>query len=158
MRYAHAKLGQDLGINDQRLIENGDALEFTPNETKKIGRVSTGRVMVDGKNMGDLEDVEIRDREKMAESGIVVAYAVVDKNNGELAQRLELFQRGFLGDDEEDRISSAVQSAEAAVDKMSPSARKNENELREELQDAVQSYFSREINRTPVVIPIVHEM
>jgi len=158
MRYAHAGLGRDVGIPDQRLIENGDVLEFTPNETKKIGNIPVGRTLVDGKNMGDLEDIEVRDRANMAESGIVVAYAVVDKNTGELAQRLELIQRGFLGEEERDRIESAVQSAEAAVDKMSPDAVRNENELKTELQDAVQSYFNRELNRTPVVVPIIHQM
>ena len=158
MRKKHAELGEEVGVPEQLLIENGDVLEFTKEGAKVVGQVKSGRVIVDGKNVGDLEDIELRDRAKLAHSGIIVAFVVVDRKTGDLAGDPELIQQGFIGEDEERLIPAAAQSLKDALGELSADARRDISEVKEATRLAVRRYFRKRIDRKPVVIPIIHEL
>lgn len=158
MRQRHAELGEEVGVPERLLIENGDVLEFTRDGAEVVGHVKTGRVIVDGENVGDLEDVEIRDRAELANSGIVAAFVVIERETGELAAAPELIQHGFIGDDEEGLMGPAVDSLRSAIKNLSKDARRDSNEVEDAVTAAVRRFFRDRIDRKPVVIPIVHEL
>lgn len=158
MRKRHAELGASIGIENQMLIENGDILEFDRDGAQVVGHVHTGRVLVDGKYMGDLEEMVMRDRAKLANSGMIVALAVVDRDTGEVSERPDLLQRGFIGEEEIDHLlDEASDYALEAIQELSAQARKDTNEVREALRTSVRRFFRKAIDRKPVVIPVVHE-
>jgi ribonuclease J len=157
MRKEHAKLGREVGVPEQKLIENGDVLEFTRDGAHVAGRVETGRVLIDGTHVWDLEEVELRKRAELAESGIVVAHAVVDKSTGELAGPPELVQRGFL-DDEPELVDEAVEQVQQAIESLSSQARRDSSEVEGAIRRSIRKFFRERVERQPVAIPVVHEV
>lgn len=159
MRLAHSDLAKELGY-DSRLIEDGDVLEFTESGASVVDRISIGRIAVDGTLTGDVDDIQLRDRRKLASTGIVVAFAVLDGSNGELAGPPELLQRGFLADDDEsaELLKESVKYAEDAVQSLSADARTDPAEVAEALRTSIRRFFRKNIDRKPVVIPVVREM
>lgn len=159
MRTRHAELGKSVGVPECKIIENGDVLEFSKKGAKVVGRVFTGRLLVDGKYMGDEKEMVIRDRAKLAESGIIVAVATIERHSGDVSPPLELLQKGFLGDIAIDRLmDEASEYTLQAVENLSRKARKDANEVRDAMRTAVRRFFSKNLDRNPVVIPVVHEI
>lgn len=160
MRKQHAELGQRLGIENTVMIEDGDVLEFTADGARVIDRVHVGRVFVDGRSSGgDIEDMQLRDRRQLAHSGIIIAYAIVEKNTGKFTSGPDLLQRGFLRQGDEDvLLEQASDYAVKAINKLDDKVRSNLNEVSEALRLAVRRFFRKRLDRKPVVIPIVHEM
>lgn len=158
MRLAHADLARELGF-DTKLIEEGDVLEFTEDGVAIVDRISIGRIAVDGTMLGDIDDVTLRDRRKLAATGIVVAFAVMDRSDGSLTT-LDLLHRGFLPDHDEaeELLRGATEYAREAIDDLSADARSDAGAVGEALRTAVRRFFRREIERKPVVIPVVHEL
>lgn len=158
MRLAHSELAHDLGLAS-RLIEDGDVLEFRDGTATVVDRIPIGRVAVDGTQIGDVDDVQIRDRGKLAATGTIVAFAVLARSDSSLTS-IELLHRGFLPDDEESEamMSAARDYAVESINELSTDARADAAEVGEALRTAVRRFFRREIDRKPVVIPVVHEM
>ncbi|MFP4599555.1 MAG: ribonuclease J [Persicimonas sp.] len=160
MRQRHAQLGKDLGIEDTQLIENGDVLEFDHNGARVVGRVDTGRMLVDGKYTGDLEEMVMRDRAKLANSGMVVAFVVMDRNTGQVTGKPSLMQRGFIGEDADidKMLDEASKYANDAIHQLSKKARRDTSEVYEAVRSSIRRFFRKRIDRKPVVIPVVHEV
>ena len=159
MRKRHAQLAEAVGIEDSLLINNGDVLEFTSDYARVVGQVHHGRLLVDGRNVGDPEDFQLHDRRKLANAGIVIAFAVLDRERGELTEPPNLLQRGVIGPaDGEEVLEGASRAAERAVDRLSDNARADITEVKESIRLNVRQYFKDELNRRPVVIPVVHAL
>lgn len=159
MRQKHAALGRDLGVDESLLIENGDVLEFTEDGATVVGRVHHGRLLVDGRTVGDQEDFQLRDRRKLANAGIVVAFAVLDRENGALAAPPELMQRGVVGPADSDGVmEAAAEAAARGVEALGPDARRDLSEVKEAIRSEVRNYLRKTLDRRPVVIPLVHEL
>jgi ribonuclease J len=162
MRQKHAELAEEVGVPYQHVIENGDVLQFTEDDTRVVGSLNPGRVLVDGANVGDLESVALRDRAKLADAGIIVAFVVMDKSAGELEAKPELIQRGLMGaesdTDIEDMLERAADAAEQGILQLSDNARRDFNEVDDAIQRSVRKFFRRRIDRKPVVIPVIHEL
>ncbi len=159
MRQRHAELGRDVGVDEALVIENGDVLEFTDSSAKVVGQVHHGRLLVDGRNIGDPEDFQLHDRRKLANAGIVVAYAVLDLDRGELTEPPQLLQHGVVGpSDGDDILSGAALAANRAVDALSDDARRDLSEVKEAIRVEVRRHFRDKINRRPVVTPVVHAL
>lgn len=159
MRKRHADLATAVGVPNRQLIENGDVLEFDHNGARVVGHVHTGRQLVDGKYTGDLEEMVLRDRAKLANSGIIVAFVVMDRDTGEVTVPPELMQKGFIGEAEIDHLmDEAARYAFDAIGELSERARQDSNEVREAVRTSVRRFFRKRIDRKPVVIPVVHEV
>ena len=159
MRLAHSALAEQLGMRTM-LIEDGDVLEIREDAAMITERIAIGRIAVDGTMLGELDDVQLRDRRKLAATGIVVAFAVLDRSTGALSA-LELLHRGFLPDEHNDTaelLERAMKYARDAVAELSESARADVSEVAEALRTSVRRFFRRELERKPVVIPVVHEL
>lgn len=158
MRSQHAELAHQVGIKNTHLIEDGYVLEFVREGVRVVGRVPVGRVFVDGATGGDIEDVQLRDRKKLAHSGIIIAFAVLDRARGELISGPDLVNRGSLSQPEHALIEEGQRYAKEAIDRLSPDARANASEVSEAIRTSVRRFFRKKLDRKPVVIPIVHEM
>lgn len=159
MRKQHAELGKMIGMPSTILIEDGDVLEFTQGKVEVIERVHAGRVFVDGRSSGgDIENMQLRDRKKLAQSGIIIAYAILDKNTGNLTSGPDLLQRGFLKNDDDGMLEQAAVYAAQAFGNLSNKERQNVGAVSEELRGSIRRFFRKKLDRKPVVIPIVHEM
>jgi ribonuclease J len=159
MRKQHAELAETVGVRSSQVIENGDVLQFnSKGKPTVIERVHVGRIFVDGRSSAaDIEDVQLRDRKALAFAGIIVAHLVVNRSSGKVVSGPELMHRGFLNDEEEDLLPAAGEYVLESIERMPDSERRNSKQVAETLRQGLRRYFRKQLDRKPVVIPIVHE-
>ena len=95
---AQAKLAMDLGISkeDVFILESGDVLELGEQEAKVIGKVPVGDILVDGLGVGDVGNIVLRDRQHLAEDGIMIVVLALDQASGYLVSGPDIVSRGFV--------------------------------------------------------------
>ncbi len=159
VRKRHAEMGIELGAL-AHVINDGDILQIDRSGARVVGQVPHGRVAVDGNFLGDIADVQLRDRKKLAATGMIVAFLVMDRSNGAVVTGPDLVQHGFLADvpESEALLADASSYALEAIDELSEKARGDRAEVAEALRTSVRRFFRRALDRKPVVIPVVHEM
>ncbi len=156
----HRRLAQDVGVPEDNcfILEDGDVLELTAQGARKSNPVQVGRVFVDGKGVGDVGDVVIRDRRHLSEGGMVLAVMAIHQQSGELAAGPDLITRGFMGPDEIDEVlENAKKSVLEAVAGMNRETRTDPEELKEEVRKTLRRYFKKKFDRHPVVLPYIIE-
>jgi ribonuclease J len=157
---AHARLAESVGITADRvfLIEDGMGVEVSPTEARAAGPFPAGRVLVDGKSVGDIGAVVLRDRQLLAEDGLVAVSIAVDRH-GTVVASPEIASRGFVYVKENEplfeEIKKVVLAALAARDPDAPSDREL---IGATVRSAVRHFINQRFRRRPVVLPIVLEV
>jgi len=156
----HRQLAQDVGIPEENcfLLDDGDVLELTSRGAEKIKPIQVGRVFVDGKGVGDVGDMVIRDRRHLSEDGMVLAVMAIHQQSGELVAGPDLISRGFmLAEESEEVMESAKQAVLAALGGMNRETRTDPEELKEEVRRVLRRFFRKKLERRPVVLPYIIE-
>jgi ribonuclease J len=156
----HRRLAQDVGLPAENcfILEDGDVLELTVNSAKKVKPIQVGRVFVDGKGVGDVGDVVIRDRRHLSEGGMVLVVMAIHQQSGELVAGPELISRGFmLPEESEEVLESAKNEVLATLNNMNREARTDPAELKEEVRKTLRRFFRKKLERHPVVLPYIIE-
>jgi len=156
----HIRLAEAAGVEAEScfLLEDGSVLELTPNGARKAATVSAGRVFVDGKGVGDVEDVVIRDRRHLSEGGMVLAVMAIHQQTGELVAGPDLISRGFMrAEDSEEVMERAKKIVLETLRSMNRETRTDPGELQEEVRKALRRYFNKTLERRPVVLPFIME-
>jgi ribonuclease J len=156
----HRRLAQDVGLPEENcfIIEDGDVLELTANSAHKVKPIQVGRVFVDGKGVGDVGDVVIRDRRHLSEGGMVLAVMAIHQQSGELVAGPELISRGFmLAEESEEVLESAKREVVLALNNMNRETRTDPAELKEEVRRVLRRFFRKKLERHPVVLPYIIE-
>ena len=147
----HAALAMELSVPAENIaiIQNGQIIEFENGEMRLAGQVPTSHVFVDGSSVGDVGLEVMRERESLAQDGIVMVHLVLDKNTGKLMDEPAIFTRGFMvqnGSGEplagaRKRIGEVVQTANGSLQK--------------DVETAVKNYLRNETHRQPTVFVTV---
>lgn len=156
----HRKLAQDVGVPADHcfILEDGNVLELTSTSAKKIEPIQVGRVFIDGKGVGDVGDVVIRDRRHLSEDGMVLAVMAIHQQSGEIVAGPDLISRGFMRDQEEEEVLG--QARKVVLDilaNLNRETRTDPVELQEEVRKALRRYFRKRLERHPVVLPYIIE-
>jgi len=171
----HARLAEKLGIPRKHVLlaENGNVVSFERTESalteaasagsEVIGRISgsvtSGRVLIDGKGIGDVGRSVLKERRNLSEDGLVVVSMIIDEETGIVLYGPELISKGFvfgaetgyLVDDAQCVILEIVEEIEAG-------AHSRVDMIRSRLQKALKQYFFFTIRRRPVIVPIIIEV
>ncbi len=157
----HVRLATEVGLPAAgcHLLEDGDVLELAADGSARRGeRVAAGRVFFDGKGIGDVEDVVLRDRRHLSEDGLVLAVLAIAQHSGDVIAGPDLVSRGVVAEEASaevlDRAREAVLEALAAIN---PESRTDPVEVKDEVRRALRRYFKR-LDRRPVILPFVMEM
>jgi ribonuclease J len=156
----HRRLAQDVGIPTENcfILEDGDVLELTASSAQKTKPIQVGRVFVDGKGVGDVGDVVIRDRRHLSEDGMVLVVMAIHQQSGELVAGPELISRGFMGAEEsEEVLGNAKKVVLETLGGMNRETRSDPAELKEEVRKALRRFFRKKLERHPVVLPYIIE-
>ena len=157
----HARLAEGAGVPPERvfLVEDGLGLELSKSGARVLAGYPTGRIFVDGKGIGDVGQVVLRDRQLLAEAGMVVVALTIDKVSGTVVAGPEIASRGFVYMKESDELMEEVKRAvrEALA------AREEPEVIDRELigaiaRSAVRRFINQRFDRKPVVIPLVLEV
>ncbi len=161
MRRQHAKLAESLGIHPRNIfnVDNGDVLELTKNGMRKIGTVRTGRVFVDGKGVGDIEDLVLRDRMRLSTDGFVVIIALVNATTGELISDPEIITKGLLDEDKSQRLLyEATMMIKNLINQSDINLKTDAFEIKKKIRKAMNKFLYKKLMRNPMVLPIIMEV
>lgn len=157
----HLKLAREVGIPKEKtfLLEDGNSVVLSADGIRRGDSVLSGRVFVDGKGVGDVRDMVLRDRLHLSNDGMVIAVVTIDRTSGDIMGEPELFSKGFLHDErEEEVLKKAKKAVIAFLDETCRDVRIEGAELEAEIMKVMKRFFKKELARRPVVIPLVIEM
>jgi ribonuclease J len=156
----HARLAEDMGLGPDRifLIEDGMGLEVTKTAARVVGRYPVGRVLVDGKGVGDIGAVVLRDRQLLAQDGLVTVGVVVGRD-GALRAGPEIVSRGVVYVKESEPLLDELRATiVAALAGREPTAVVDREALAGLVRVTVRSFLNQRFQRKPVVLPVILEL
>ena len=156
----HVQLARTAGVPEENcfLLEDGEVLELTAENARKIASVPVGRVFVDGKGVGDVEDVVIRDRRHLSEDGMVLAVTAIHQQSGEIVAGPDLITRGFMrAGGGEEILERARQIVLQTLKEINRETRTDPGEAQEEVRKALRRFFYKALERRPVVLAFIME-
>ena len=156
----HRSLAEEVGIPKENCFVTTNGTPVLFDETKAwLGEtVETGRVCVDGKGVGDVGAVVLKDRRHLAEDGMSVVMLGICIANGAIIYGPELLSRGFVYEDEQqDYLEQARQAVLQAVMESSPEARTDVEELKGLMRQTVKRFVKKSRERRPMVLPVIIE-
>jgi len=157
----HSKLAQKTGVPAERclLATNGDVVSFYADTACFEEKVETGRVFVDGKGVGDVGNVVLRDRKHLSEDGMVVIIIGMNKTTGGIIYGPDIVSRGFVFEDESQAyLETAKCLVVEAVEELSEEMRCDCEEVNTTVRQVLRRFFKKSIERRPVILPVIMEM
>lgn len=141
------------------VMDNGDVLELTKNSAHLAERVPSGSVLIDGAGVGDVEGVVLRDRLAMANEGIFVVVATVDRKTGKLVSSPDIISRGFVYMKENEELINQARMVVRKAFEQRPTGRATDwSKFKMDLRDVVSDLLYRHTKRNPMVLPVINEV
>jgi ribonuclease J len=156
----HIELARGAGLPAENclLLEDGEVLEVDGKGARKAAAVPAGKVFVDGKGVGDVEDIVIRDRRHLSEDGFVLAVMAIHQQTGDLVAGPDLVSRGLVRPDNGGEIlDGAKRIVVETLGRVGREIRTDPEELKEEVRKALRHYFNKTLERRPVILPLIME-
>jgi ribonuclease J len=160
LRY-HAKLAEKSGINRENIfiLEDGEVLEIDHEGAKKAGRVDSGKLFVDGKDLGGVEDMVLRDRRVLAEDGIVIVLISIERLTKRIISGPELITRGFILEEASgDLLNGAREALTNTLQDLEEDIMGDIGLVQARLRSTIKKYIRSKIDRKPIIMPIVIEV
>jgi ribonuclease J len=160
MLAAHAQLAREGGVPEERIVlaENGSVVELTDGVPRIVDNVQAGITFVDGLGVGDVHDVALRDRRRLAEDGVLIVVATLaSQNGGGLTAAPELIARGF-GDAAEPLLDELRSEAARVLRELLADDVTEIKLLQEHLHDTLGGVVYDRTRRRPMVLPVIVEV
>ena len=158
---AHAETAQLMGIKSENIfmLVNGKVLEINENECKFTGTVPSGRVLVDGLGVGDVGNIVLRDRQHLAQDGLIVIVLTMDSQTGEVVAGPDVISRGFVYVRESENLMEDVKNVvKHEVTKCEERGIRDWTTIKTTVKDNLRDYLSVKTKRNPMIIPIIMEV
>ncbi len=154
----HAQLAESMGIASGNIFiaDNGRQVELTKRKMTVLDNVPAGKVFVDGYGVGDVGNAVIRERKRLAEDGLMIISAVIEKDTGLLISGPDIVSRGFVYvRDSEQLIAEAKLVAQIAIDECVYEGRIDWGTIRNRIRDDISHLLYERTKRSPMVLPII---
>jgi len=154
----HAQIAREMGMADDRVLiaEDGDVICFKEGRMQREGPITTGKILVDGKGVGDIGEIILRERRKLSRHGMVVILLVVDAETGETIYGPEIISRGFVFEDQGRFI---LEDAECIVlevlDELERPSPIDCSVVESEIGRRLKRFFYKVIERGPLITPVI---
>jgi len=154
----HAQIASEMGMADDHVLiaEDGDVICFENLQMQLEKPVPIGRILVDGKGVGDIGETVLRDRRKLGGHGMVVILLIVDENTGETTYGPEIISRGFVFENQGQFI---LEDAECIVlevlDELERPSPVDCSKVESEIRRRLKRFFYKVIERNPLIIPVI---
>lgn len=158
---AQAKLAMDLGISkeDIFILESGDVLELDYEEAKVTGKVPVGDILVDGLGVGDVGNIVLRDRQHLAEDGIMIVVLALDQASGYLVSGPDIVSRGFVYVKESDELmEEARERMTEVIENCLDRGITDWGKIKNSIKDSLGDYVWKKTKRRPMILPIILEI
>ncbi|MBF0177481.1 MAG: ribonuclease J [Magnetococcales bacterium] len=162
--HLHRDLAIEMGVKPENTLvaTNGDRIELGGESMRPLEQVVHGRVFVDGKGIGDVRDIVLRDRLHLSQDGLVVVVLVVEKDTARILEGPKLLTHGVVHEEESlellESARQAVQDALALGPKGMDFSEEEEVGIKDLAVRALRRFFKKRLGRRPVVLPLIMEM
>lgn len=158
---ANAEVAKSLGIPKKNvfIIQSGDVLELCDDSAEVVDKVHTGAILVDGLGVGDVGNIVLRDRQHLAEDGIIIVVLTLERRTNRLLAGPDIVSRGFVYVREsEELMDDARRAVSEAVDKCLSGRHTDWNKIKLVIRDSMNDYIWKKTKRKPMVIPIIMDV
>ena len=158
---AQAKIAQSLGMDKENIfiLSSGDVLELTEDTAEIVDKVPVGGILVDGLGVGDVGNVVLRDRQHLAEDGILIVVMALDQYTGMLAAGPDIVSRGFVYVRESDELMEEARlTVDAAISACVDRGVSDWGKLKNVTKDVLSEYVWKKTKRRPMILPIIMEV
>lgn len=158
---AQAKLAKELGIPKENIfiLTSGDVLELNKENARIAGKVPVGGILVDGLGVGDVGNIVLRDRQHLAEDGILIVVLALDGYSDQLVSGLDIVSRGFVYVRESDELMEEArhivdESVRGCLDR----GISDWGKIKSGIKDSLGEYVWKKTKRRPMILPIIMEV
>ena len=158
---AQAKIAEELGIEKENIfiLSSGDVLELSEERAVVTGRVPVGSILVDGLGVGDVGNVVLRDRQHLAEDGILIVVMALDEAGGMIVSGPDIVSRGFVYVKESDELlEEARMIVQNAMEDLVDRGITDWGKLKAATKDVLSEYVWKKTKRRPMILPIIMEV
>ena len=156
----HKELAEAVGIpsNNILLTENGMKLELTKSKFRSVGRVPSGATLIDGFGIGDIGNAVLKDRQNLADDGIVII-SVSQYKTGKFSRQVELVTRGFVyNKDAESLLAETKELIKLELENLESQEIKEIGKVKQKLKIKVGEFLNKKTDREPIILPIIMEV
>ena len=157
----HSQLAEKVGVKKGNIVlaEDGDVVEVTEDSISVRERVESGKVFVDGKGVGDVRDMVLKDRKHLSQDGLVIAILALNEKTGEIIYGPDIITRGVVFEEESaELLENARNIVIEVLGNINVEAKTDWLEVKEELRRALRRYFNKTLERRPVILPLIVEI
>ena len=158
---ANAGIAQSLGIPKDNIyiLHSGDVLELDDQQAKVVDHVHTGAILVDGLGVGDVGNIVLRDRQHLAEDGILIVVLTLERFSNQLLAGPDIVSRGFVYVREsEGLMDEARRVVENALDNCMDKHITDWGKIKNVTKDALSDFLWKKTKRNPMILPIIMEV
>jgi ribonuclease J len=157
----HTELAHSVGIDPENVFrgKNGLPLEIDEDGARFGEDIGAGTIFVDGLNIGDPDDVALRDRREISADGIFIVVATVSSDDGSVVADPEVIFRGVAFVEEADALVEELKDViEDSLDAAADAGTRELPLIEEDLHDAVGKFVYEKLRRRPMILPVVVEV
>ena len=158
---ANAGVAKSLGIPKENvfIMQSGEVLELCDDYAKVVDKVHTGAILVDGLGVGDVGNIVLRDRQHLAEDGIIIVVLTLERRTNRLLAGPDIVSRGFVYVREsEELMDDARKAVSEALEKCLKGRHTDWNKIKLVIRDAMNDYIWKKTKRRPMVIQIIMDV
>lgn len=159
---ANASIAEALGVPKENIfiMKSGDVLEVGQEEAKVVDKVQTGAILVDGLGVGDVGNIVLRDRQHLAEDGIMIVVLTLEKGTNQLLAGPDIVSRGFVYVREsEELMEEAKQVLYEAIETCLMTSRYVDwNRIKILIRDTMNDFIWKKTKRKPMILPIIMDV
>ena len=158
---ANAGIAEQLGIPKENIfiLQAGDVLELDDKGARVAGHVQTGAILVDGLGVGDVGNIVLRDRQHLAEDGILIVVLTLAKGTNHLLAGPDIVSRGFVYVREsEGLMEEAKEVLNVALEGCLNSRNADWSKIKLVIRDTMNEFIWKRTKRRPMILPIIMDV
>ena len=158
---ANAAVAESLGVAKDNIfiLHSGDVIELGDEGAEIVDKVHTGAILVDGLGVGDVGNIVLRDRQHLAEDGIMIVVLTLEKGSNRLLAGPDIVSRGFVYVRESEKLmEEAKVLLEEKLEKVLEGKRVDWNKVKLTIRDAMNEFIWKRTQRRPMILPIIMDV
>ena len=161
MQKTHAKLAREMGMDPRNIVisDVGKVIEITQKSARINGTVPSGKVFVDGYGVGDVGAVVLRDRQHLAQDGMIVVVVSMSGEDGQVISGPDIITRGFVYVKESEApMDELKQVAVDALERCSDRHARDWSTIKSEIKGSLSNFLYKKTKRNPMILPVIMEV
>lgn len=156
----HSSLAEKTCVSKENIfiLENGEMLEISEDGARKNGRINSGRIFVDGKGVGDVEKMVLRDRRRLGHDGILLVMIAVEKLTGKIISGPDIVSRGFVLEETSPVIGDVSNLVADTLKELDKGIMTDASLIKAKIRSVLKKYLRDTMEKSPMIVPIIFEV